>query len=133
MTQAVSHPELAEQIVPPARDSILLVEDDPSSRHAMTALLSSVGYEIHAVESAEEALGVLAAEEPPAIAIVDLNLPGMDGLELIAHLKRMNPEIHAVLTTAYDSGALQSDVRRLGVGYLRKPISFDKLLCVLRT
>jgi two-component system, NtrC family, C4-dicarboxylate transport response regulator DctD len=113
-------------------DSILLVEDDGAARKAMSALLRSAGYRIRAFATAEEALRGVLANDLPAIAIVDLNLPGMDGLELISRIKAIDPDVAAVLTTANDSPWLQVEILKQGVGYLRKPIDFEQLLQVLR-
>jgi DNA-binding NtrC family response regulator len=52
----------------------------------------------------------------------------MNGLELIAHLRKRDPGIHAVLVTAQDSDSLRSLLQHEGIGYIRKPIEFDRLL-----
>jgi CheY-like chemotaxis protein len=65
---------------------ILVVEDDSANRDYASAVLEGEGFEIEAVESAEQALGVLARRKPDLI-LVDIQLPGMDGLELTRQLK----------------------------------------------
>ena len=96
----------------------------------MSALLRGAGYEIQAVASAEDALELLRSEWKilPAVALVDLNLPGMDGLELIAQLRKRDAGLFAVLITAHDSAALRGQIQQKHLGYLRKPINFEHLL-----
>jgi CheY-like chemotaxis protein len=125
--------QLADPLTQSDHGSILLVEDDRTARRATAALLRSVGYTIRSAASGEEALKGVIADDLPGIAIVDLNLPGMDGLELISRIKALNPDVSIVLTTAIDSPWLQVEVLKQGVGYLRKPIDFDQLLQMLRS
>jgi two-component system C4-dicarboxylate transport response regulator DctD len=125
--------QFADAPPPPQHDSILLVEDDRAARRAMAALLRSAGYKIRAVATAEEALRGLIANGLPAIVIVDLNLPGMDGMELITQIQHLDPDVSIVLTTANDSATLQIQIQKQGLGYLRKPIDFGQLLQILRS
>lgn len=111
--------------------SVLIVEDDWSSRRALARLLLSCGYRTWAVASAEEALNALNNASLPSIALIDLDLPGMSGLDLISILGDYQPKVYPVLITATDQETL---TRRLGgkrVTYLRKPLDFEKLLTIL--
>jgi CheY-like chemotaxis protein len=65
---------------------ILVVEDDAANREYARTVLESEGFEIEAVESAEQALVVLAGRKPDLI-LMDIQLPGIDGLELTRRLK----------------------------------------------
>lgn len=75
---------------PPPRRRILLVEDHPAMREAVTELLETDDQldVLAAVESAEEALELIEAHQPVDLAVVDLNLPGMHGLQLVGELDR---------------------------------------------
>src|SRR5437016_9380382 len=81
--------------------SILLVEDEAVSRRALAALLHTSGYSVFAVGSAADALELLEqGNVQPRFALVDLDLPGMNGLDLIRRLERLSPHILAMLITA---------------------------------
>jgi two-component system response regulator FlrC len=110
---------------------VLIVEDECVSRKALATLLASSGYEAEAVESAEEALQVVNLGPPPEIALIDLDLPGMNGMELISQLKRERPSVKSILITAVDRERLDPVLRRYGVTHIRKPIEFGDLLQLL--
>src|SRR5688572_22798639 len=83
-----------------APPEVLIVEDERVSRRAMAALLAANGYHPEAVESGEEALRVVRRGGPPEIALVDFDLPGMNGLDFISRLSEMDPTVFTVLVTA---------------------------------
>jgi CheY-like chemotaxis protein len=115
----------------PSRPQVLLVEDERVSRRALAALLSASGYATQAVGTAEEALQLLNGTPLPRIALVDLNLPGMSGLDLIERLEQLDAGVFAVLITAQGGDRLQAFLHDHGVAYLQKPINFDRLLTIL--
>jgi DNA-binding NtrC family response regulator len=111
---------------------VLIVEDERSSRTALSRLLAQSGYDNQAVGSAEDALQLIRRSGVPRVALVDLNLPGMSGLDLIEKLSRIDPSVVIVLTTAAAAGEpLMDRVRDFGVEYLRKPLDFNRLLGLL--
>src|SRR5882724_5202578 len=87
-----THPTHAKQGM-----MILIVEDERISRQALASLLDSSGYHSEACESAEEALNRIGMGEGPRFALVDVDLPGMSGLELISRLEQLSPETVSVL------------------------------------
>ena len=115
----------------PANAPVLIVEDEHSSRAALSRLLARSGYPNRAVATAEEALQLIRSEGTPRAALVDLNLPGMSGLDLIGALSEMDPSVTIVLITAMGGERLRAALRERGVGYLRKPLDFDRLLGML--
>ena len=116
------------------RPNVLIVEDERVSRRALAALMAASGYTPEAAASAEEALDAVRGDAVhPAIALVDLDLPGMNGLELIGQLTRMEPSVFPVLITAANGEGLTEHLREQGVAYLRKPVDFSRLLSLLNT
>jgi CheY-like chemotaxis protein len=110
---------------------VLIVEDEGISRRALAMLLQSFGYHPAAYESAEQALEYLDHHPPPALMLVDVDLPGMNGLELINRLRQNHPSFRAVLITAADGDRIARFRRENTVDYLRKPLNFDRLLQLL--
>lgn len=110
---------------------VLIVEDERLSRKALAILLGACGYETLAAGSAEEAISLLRSEDAPRFALVDVDLPGMSGLEFAECLNRVRPDVCTVLITAAEGERIQKFVREHPVVYLRKPLNFDHLLGVL--
>jgi two-component system response regulator len=107
---------------------VLIVEDEQTSRRILGRLLMSCGYRTESFRTAEEALSWIDEETHPQFAVVDLDLPGMNGLQFIDHLRLQSPETHAILVTATDEQTLVRKTMGLHLPYLRKPLDFDRLL-----
>ena len=110
---------------------VLIVEDERVSRKALALLLRACGYKTVAAESAEEALRLLALDDRPDFALVDVDLPGMSGLELAERLEETRPGTFTVLITAAEGERIESFRRDHAVAYLRKPLDFEHLLGLL--
>jgi CheY-like chemotaxis protein len=114
---------------------ILVVEDDPANREYATAVLTSQGFEIEAVESAEQALKFIGRHTPDLI-LMDIQLPGMDGLELTRKLKA-NPDtepIPIVVMTGQTMPIHQRAAMAAGcAGFIGKPATPDALASEVRT
>lgn len=113
-------------------DEVFIVEDEQTSRRTLGRLLGSYGYRTRAFATAEQALQWLQEHNShPRAALVDFNLPGMDGLELIARMEKLTPETLVVLVTAADEQTLSQRLPQRPLPYLRKPLDFGSLLDVL--
>jgi DNA-binding NtrC family response regulator len=111
--------------------NILVVDDEAAARTALAELLKSEGYAVETAADGFKALGRLETFAPDAV-LTDLNMPGMDGVELMEKLKEHDAELPVVLMTA--SGAIETAVSAMRQGatdYLTKPLNFDELLIVL--
>ncbi len=106
---------------------ILIVEDNPDWRAILADYLTHAGYEVLAVEQGEAAL-VCAAETAIDVALLDINLPGVSGVELAEALKQAYPGLEIIFMTAYGSTALAVELMQRGAGYyLEKPIALAEL------
>ncbi len=109
---------------------VLVVEDDPDLRSLVEVRLGRVGHQVRAVGSGAEALEVLAAGRMPDIAVLDVLMPGMSGLELLEQL-RQDPAYEA-LPVVFLSGRIEpADIeagRALGATYLTKPVVITALI-----
>jgi two-component system, cell cycle response regulator DivK len=107
-----------------AGEKILLIEDNAVNRDLTQFLLESQGYQVREAATAEEAFEILNTERP-ALIVMDIQLPGIDGLEATKKLKE-NPatrEIPVVAVTSYAmKGDRQSAAAAGCVGYVTKPI-----------
>jgi CheY-like chemotaxis protein len=113
--------------------SILIVDDNPINLRLLRTLLVAEGYVVRTAMDAEEALTVLEDFEPDLI-LMDLQLPGMDGLELTRRLKA-NPRTKDTLVLAVTAYAMKGDSQRVlssGCdGYVAKPIDTRTLPALL--
>lgn len=102
--------------------SMLVVDDDQHSRSMLLDWVHAWGYVAHGAESGEAAL-VLLKEMSFELLLVDLQMPGMGGVELIRHARRLHPDARIVVVTAY--GREEAAVATLGLGVsgcLEKPL-----------
>ena len=109
---------------------VLIVEDEMISRNALRKLLAASGYRSVAYESAEDALREMTGSIPP-VALIDVDLPGMSGLDLAARLEELRPDMVKVLITAAAGDRIESFRREHEVHYIRKPLDFGRLLKLL--
>ncbi|MEW6208058.1 MAG: sigma-54 dependent transcriptional regulator [Acidobacteriota bacterium] len=110
---------------------ILIIDDEPQIRKILAVLLSERGFDIAEAESGEQAVE-LAAEFHPAIALIDISLPGIDGLATLKSLLAQRPQIDCIMMTAY--GTIRSAVEAMRAGafdYLTKPFDNDELLLII--
>lgn len=113
------------------KNYILIVEDDNDISHMLKELLQQNGYEAAQAFSGTEALFYIE-KEPPAAMILDLMLPGMDGEELLDKIKKENPEIAVIISSAKDETQTRISLLRAGADdYITKPFDTGELLARL--
>lgn len=112
-----------------ASDPVLVVDDNAQNLKLVRVLLLSEGYEVRTANDAEEALRVLETFAPTLI-LMDLQLPGMDGLELTRRLKA-DPKRQNISVIALTAYAMKGDeLKALNAGcdaYIAKPIDIEEL------
>jgi CheY-like chemotaxis protein len=112
-----------------APGGILVVDDDTAIRETLRAILEDEGYRVSVAANGREALEVLETIETPALCIVDLVMPLMNGWELCTELS-LRPALAAVPVLLVSANS-HVDVPPAGletVHVMQKPISFDRLL-----
>jgi DNA-binding response OmpR family regulator len=111
---------------------ILVVDDEPAARLSLAELLSLEGYEVSVAASGEEALDLLG-EGPFDLAIIDLKMPGMDGLEVIQGIQERTGETIIIMLTAH--GTLETAVQAMRQGahdYLLKPANVNEIMASVK-
>jgi DNA-binding NtrC family response regulator len=107
--------------------SILVVDDDFSMRRGMALMLQGQGYQVFEASDEMQALQMLN-EKPIALAIVDLFLPGRDGMAVVEEIEKRSPHTKVLLTTAYgEHGRAKEAERIFKENYLEKT-SFEHAL-----
>ena len=111
-----------------ARKSILVVDDEKSQREILEMILSGEGYDVTTASSGEAALK-FAKDRRFDLALTDLKMTGMDGIELLQHLLAQDSSIIVILLTAHGSiDSAKEALRRGAFDYLQKPYDRDTLL-----
>jgi DNA-binding response OmpR family regulator len=108
-----------------ARPLILIVDDEPAVRELMKLHLAGEGYDVRLADDAIVAARALR-ESPPALMLVDIAMPYMDGLEFVASLSSELTEVPIVFMTG--DAALLNAARALGAPCLKKPFAIAELL-----
>ena len=113
-----------------ARPTVLIADDDAVSMYLLRHCLTSAGFDVRCADDGREALRLMR-EEPPALVILDVMMPVMDGLELLRHAKA-DPKLAAVPVVVVTSREQDSDILealKLGAAdYLVKPFMPTELL-----
>ncbi|HYF79697.1 MAG TPA: sigma-54 dependent transcriptional regulator [Symbiobacteriaceae bacterium] len=116
----------------PEAISLLLVDDDDAFRHVLAGRLTRQGFRVTPVESGEKALTVLAAQQFDVV-LLDLALPGIDGVEVLQRAKEAYPNVEIVMFTGHGSIETAIEATRAGAyDYLTKPCPVSKLELTLR-
>src|SRR3954453_5705144 len=112
---------------------VLIVDDEENQRRTLSIGLKLDGFEGSVASSASEALRRLAAPPPIDLTMIDLRMPGLNGLELARQIRRMYPAVRVVLSSASHLSARQVERADCGaVGFVPKPYCLSDLCEFLR-
>jgi len=110
-----------------------LVEDERSMRDLLALMLSKEGYRVDTAENGTQAQERIEKENLYDLLITDISMPGMTGLELLAHTRRASPETEVILMTAY--GSKETAIQALNAGatyFVEKPFDLEEMKVVVR-
>jgi two-component system response regulator AtoC len=110
---------------------VLIVDDQETIRHFLAKAFEQEGHDVVQAASGEQAWEHLKTDQPDA-AILDLKLPGMNGMELLEKIKQIDTHIPVIMITAY--GEISSAVKAIKTGafdYITKPVDIDRLILTL--
>ena len=107
---------------------VLVVDDEPLIRWSVAQSLSDLGFDVEEAADAQSALrSVTTAALPFDIVVLDLRLPDMDDLSLVATLRQLMPEAALILMTAFGTPEIIAEARALGADVLNKPFELEDL------
>jgi two-component system nitrogen regulation response regulator NtrX len=108
--------------------SILIVDDEASIVQSLTGLLNDEGFEVMSASNGYEALKIIEAESPDLV-LLDIWMPGMDGIETLKEIKKTNSQIQVIIITGH--GTVETAVKATKLGafdLIEKPLSIDKVI-----
>jgi len=112
------------------RKSILIVDDEESIRQTLGGILADEGYEVMTAGSGEDALKIIE-EELPNLVLLDIWLPGMDGIEVLKAIRSNYPQIRVVMISGH--GTIETAVKATKLGafdFIEKPLSLENVILV---
>lgn len=112
---------------------VLIVDDEVNQRRSLAIGLRLESFEVAEAADGQEAMTFFEAGGCADVAIIDLMMPGINGLDLARRLRRACPEVRVVLTSAYHLSERQVARADVGaVGFVPKPYHLDELVAFLR-
>ncbi len=117
---------------PAPSGSVLIVDDEAEIRESLQTLLELEGFEVETAETGEEGLAQMA-ERPFDLVLLDLTLPGRNGMEILSEIRTIDSRLPVIMITAY--GTVENAVRAMQAGaanFIQKPWDNEKLLADVR-
>lgn len=108
-------------------DTLLIVDDEESIRKSLKDILGDEGYEVVTAASGREALDLLS-EAQPSLALLDIAMPDMDGIETLRRFKETRPEMQVIMITGH--GTIDTAVQTTKMGaydFIQKPLSLERI------
>lgn len=113
------------------KHTILVIDDQPGIRRLLMEVLTEEGYAVHTAANGYE--GIQKVNElKPHLILMDMKMPGMDGIETLRELKRMNQADKVIMMTAYGELELVNQAKELGAyAYITKPFDIIALCTII--
>ena len=113
---------------------IHIVDDDPAVVRALKRLLRSWGMQVRTFTSGPEFLAAFGASPDADCSVIDVQMPGMTGLEVLDRMNAAGLHLAVVFMTAHETEEVEDQAMRAGaIGFLRKPFADEKLIELIRT
>jgi DNA-binding NtrC family response regulator len=118
--------------MPEQRPQILLADDETTFRETFTKVLGEEGFAVTAVCDGREATAAIM-RQPYAVAILDIQMPGCDGISVLREITAIRPQTRTIMVTAYGTVEMAVEAIKLGAcDYVMKPVNFDEMLTKIR-
>ncbi|HET7579328.1 MAG TPA: response regulator [Bacillales bacterium] len=113
-------------------NKILIVDDQYGIRILLTEILQTEGYETCEAANGVQALSIVEKEKP-GLVLLDMKIPGMDGLEILKRVKKMRPDTKVIIMTAYGELEMIEEAMASGaITYFPKPFDIDEVLVSIK-
>lgn len=113
------------------KPKVLVVDDDAGIRETMADILTLEGYDVTLAANGEEAVAIIQ-QDRFNVALLDIRMPGMNGVEALKAIKALNPTIRVIMITGFDVGELAEEALEAGAeAVFRKPLDVATFLPVL--
>ncbi len=110
--------------------SILIVDDDAAPREALGMILKPM-YDVHTVENGQEAINFISQKKVDLVTL-DLNMPGLSGIEVLQEIKKLKPDVEVLIVTAYGTLRSAQEAIRLGArDFISKPFNVADIMAVV--
>src|SRR5262245_21259929 len=111
------------------RARILVADDEPNLRRVLTAILRRDGHEVVQATAGDEAMGLLDGID---VLVTDLRMPRVDGMELLRHAVKVQPQLPVIMITAYGSvGQAVEAIKAGAFDYIEKPFEQDQIRVII--
>lgn len=110
---------------------MLIVDDDPDMAETLADILADMGYEVAVAEDGYRAIEMTRRNKYD-VALMDIKMPGINGVETLKEIKQIRPQIRVIMMTAYSvEDLIQEALKEGAYGVIYKPIDIDKLISLV--
>lgn len=114
------------------KKKLLIVDDQYGIRILLTEVFQNEGFQTFQAANGKEALEIVAKEKPDLV-LLDMKIPGMDGLEILRRIRAQDAEMKVIVMTAYGELNMIEEAMALGaVKYFSKPFDIDEVVDVVK-
>jgi len=118
--------------MPEQKPQILLADDEATFRETFAKVLEEEGFAVTAVRDGKEAIDAIM-KQPYAVAVLDIQMPGSDGISVLREVVAVRPQTRVIMVTAYGTVEMAVEAIKLGAcDYVMKPVNFDEMLTKIR-
>ncbi len=113
-----------------SKGSILIVDDEAGPRESLRMILKPV-YEVHAAENGQEAIKFISQNKVDVVTL-DLNMPGLPGIEVLKEIKELQPDLEVIIVTGYGTLTNAQEAIRFGAGdFISKPFNVADIIAIV--